>query len=69
MALLDSPEVKEWKPSALLFAPLAVFAVPMALALALQRSGDFVAALDWFRTVYADGSTLSSSKIYPGLVA
>ena len=27
--------------------------VPMALALQLQKSGQYLAALDWFRVVYA----------------
>jgi hypothetical protein len=48
----------------------AYYFVPMALALSLQRSGDYIAALDLFRTVYdytADKSK-NARKIYYGLV-
>jgi len=41
--------------------------VPMALALQLQRSGEYTAALDWFQTVYAYNLPRAQRKIYPGL--
>lgn len=47
----------------------AFYSVRVALALALHRSGKYVAALDWFRTVYADGLEEPLRKIHPGLVA
>lgn len=51
--------------------------VPMALALQLQKSGEYIAALDWFQTVYAynlpaqkhnDPTREDQRKIYPGLI-
>lgn len=42
--------------------------VPLALALALHRAGQYLAALDWFRMVYAYDLPLSDRKIYYGLV-
>jgi len=41
--------------------------VPMTLALQLQKSGEFTAALDWFQTVYAYNLPPGERKIYPGL--
>ncbi|HSH80569.1 MAG TPA: LamG-like jellyroll fold domain-containing protein, partial [Herpetosiphonaceae bacterium] len=47
--------------------------VPMQLALQLQKSGEYVAALDWFQTVYAYNLTnlgntaIDERKIYPAL--
>jgi hypothetical protein len=38
--------------------------VPMALALQLQKSGQFLAALDWFRVVYAYDLPVDKRKIY-----
>ena len=38
--------------------------VPMALALQLQRAGHYLAALDWFQTVYAFHLPTTSRKIY-----
>lgn len=43
--------------------------VPMALALQLQKSGEYTAALDWFQTVYAYNLPAEQRKIYPGLNA
>ena len=42
--------------------------VPMALALQLQKSGQYLAALDWIETIYADHLALNERKIYRGLV-
>lgn len=41
--------------------------VPMTLALQLQKSGEYTAALDWFQTVYAYNLKKKDRKIYPGL--
>jgi hypothetical protein len=46
----------------------AYFLVPMYIAFRLQASGEFTAALDWFRTVYDYASPLNQRKIYYGLV-
>ena len=42
--------------------------VPIALALQLQRSGEYLAALDWFRVVYAYDLPVNQRKIYFGLL-
>lgn len=42
--------------------------VPMALALQLEQAGEYVAALDWFQTVYAAHLPVDQRKIYYGLV-
>lgn len=42
--------------------------VPMALVLQLQKSGQFLVALDWIETVYTDHLADSERKIYRGLV-
>jgi hypothetical protein len=41
--------------------------VPMALGLQLQKSGQYLAALDWFQTVYAHDLPVNERKIYHGL--
>jgi hypothetical protein len=41
--------------------------VPIALALNLQRSGQYLAALDWFQVVYAYDLPVDERKIYYGL--
>lgn len=46
----------------------AYYFVPMHLALTLQKSGEFVAALDLYRTVYDYTEEESARKIYYGLV-
>jgi hypothetical protein len=40
---------------------------PLALALALQASGEYAAALDWYQTVYAYNLPPQRRKIYYGL--
>lgn len=55
-------------PRNLAYVAEAHYFVPVLLALRLQRSGEYVAALDWFRTVY-DYSTGEEPKIYYGLEA
>ena len=42
--------------------------MPMALALQLQKSGQYLAALDWFQTVYAYHLASNERKLYHGLV-
>jgi Tc toxin complex TcA C-terminal TcB-binding domain/Bacterial Ig domain len=42
--------------------------VPIALALQLQKSGQYLTALDWFRAVYAYDLPSDKRKIYHGLV-
>jgi hypothetical protein len=59
--------IESYSASSLTYLQEAYYSVPVTLALALQRSGEYVAALDWFRTVYADGLDLALRKIYPGL--
>lgn len=41
--------------------------IPVALALQLQKSGQYLAALDWFRVVYAYDLPADKRKIYYGL--
>jgi hypothetical protein len=42
--------------------------VPLALALHLQKSGQFLVALDWIETFYTDHFAPNKRKIYTGLV-
>ena len=51
------------------YAEEAYFFVPMLLSDALRRAGEYVAALDWARTVYDYASPAGKQKIYYGLVA
>lgn len=44
------------------------FFVPLALALQLQRSGQYLVALDWIETFYTDHLAVGERKIYYGLV-
>jgi len=46
----------------------AFYALPVALALAQQRSGDYVHALDWFRLAYDYTRPLEQRKTFYGLV-
>jgi hypothetical protein len=39
--------------------------VPLQIALQLQKSGEYVAALDWFQSVYAWNLPAADRKIYP----
>ena len=43
------------------------YLVPMAIALRLQSDREYVAALDWFRTVYAFNLPAANRKIFVGL--
>jgi hypothetical protein len=43
------------------------FFVPLALALQLQKSGQYLAALDWIETFYTDHFAPADRKIYHGL--
>ena len=42
--------------------------MPLALALQLQRSGQYLVALDWIETFYTDHFAAGERKIYHGLV-
>ena len=42
--------------------------VPLQIALRLQKSGEYLASLDWFQTVYAYNLQADKRKIYYGLV-
>jgi Tc toxin complex TcA C-terminal TcB-binding domain/Bacterial Ig domain len=42
--------------------------VPMALALQLQKSGQYLVALDWIETFYTDHFAAADRKIYRGLL-
>lgn len=44
------------------------FFAPLALALQLQKSGQYLAALDWIETFYTDHFAPAERKIYRGLV-
>lgn len=46
----------------------AYYFVPMLLGLELQKRGEYIAALDWFRTVYDYSAPVGMRKIYHGLV-
>jgi hypothetical protein len=46
----------------------AYYFVPVLIADALQRSGEYIAALDWYRTVYNYSAQPGNQKIYYGLV-
>lgn len=41
--------------------------VPMAIAIQLQRSGEYLAALDWYQAVYDYQQPPARRKVYPGL--
>jgi hypothetical protein len=43
------------------------FHVPLQVALQLQQSGEFLTALDWYRTVYAFDLPPDQRKVYGGL--
>lgn len=45
----------------------AFYFIPLQIALALQQRGQYVAALDWFRTVYDYSQPIKDRKIYYGL--
>jgi hypothetical protein len=51
----------------LIYLEEAWYFVPIQLALALQRSGEYTAALDWLRSVYDYRFPLAQRKIYYGL--
>ena len=56
------------KKSQLFYVREAFYFVPIQVALQLQRSRQYTAALDWFRTVYAYDLPVDQRKIYHGLV-
>lgn len=60
-------KIQSYPLSLLTYLQEAYYSVPLSIALALQRSGEYVAALDWFRITYADGLGLGLRKIYPEL--
>jgi hypothetical protein len=47
----------------------AYYFVPMQLALELQRTGQYLEALDWLRSVFDYSAPKASAKIYYGLTA
>ena len=47
----------------------AYYFVPMAIALALQHSREYITALDWFRSVFDYERPVDQWKIYYGLIA
>lgn len=47
----------------------AWFFVPLQIALHLQQGGHYIAALDWYRTIYDYSFPLKDRKIYHGLKA
>jgi hypothetical protein len=51
-----------------IYAEEAFFFVPMLLSDGLRQAGEYVAALDWARTVYDYTSPAGKQKIYYGLV-
>lgn len=58
---IDNPHLApSWLQETLYF-------VPMLLASQLQQSGEYLAALGWFRTLYNDERPIGDRKIYPGL--
>ena len=61
------PYLKNGQPIPLHLRELFYF-VPLEVALRLQQSRDFVAARDWFETVYAYQLPAAERKIYYGLV-
>lgn len=46
----------------------AYYFVPILLALSLQRNGTYVAALDWYRTIYDYSLPVPQREIYAGLL-
>jgi hypothetical protein len=60
---------KTASPSIITYLEEAYYFVPVHLALALQKSGEYLAALDLLRTVYDYTTDVSKRKIYYGLVA
>jgi hypothetical protein len=45
----------------------AWYFLPLQIALQLQQNGHYIAALDWFRTIYDDSLPVNERKIYYGL--
>lgn len=58
----------QFTPEALVKVQEIFFFVPLYLASELQQSGQYLAALDWFQTVYAFDLPLKQRKIYHWLV-
>jgi hypothetical protein len=46
-----------------------LYFVPLTIALYLHRAGAYTEALDWFRLVYDDSTTLDQQAVYAGLRA
>jgi hypothetical protein len=63
------PVTKALRPNTPPYLEELFYFVPMQIALQLQRSGQHLAALDWFQTVYAYNLPLAQRKIYFGLEA
>jgi hypothetical protein len=56
------------KKSELFYVREVFYFVPIQIALQLQKSRQYTAALDWFQTVYAYNLPVEKRKIYYGLV-
>jgi len=56
------------KKSELFYVTEVFYFVPIQIALQLQKSRQYTAALDWFQTVYAYNLPVEQRKIYYGLV-
>ncbi len=61
-------ENQDGPASLLTYLQEAYYFVPVYLALQLQRRGQYLAAIDWFRTVYDYTLPKGKRKIYDGLI-
>jgi len=50
-----------------LYAEDCYFAIPLYCALKLHQNGQYIAALDWFKTIYNYTAPVDERKVYPGL--
>jgi len=64
----DAADTLKAKKSKLFYIREAFYFVPIQIALQLQKSRQYTAALDWFQTVYAYNLPVGERKIYYGLV-
>lgn len=71
----DTYRLNEWETKSLSNTNLnyikeAYYFVPLSIALRLQRSGEYEAALGWYRTIYdfRKGGIRGSGMFYPGLM-
>lgn len=64
----ENLNLKTMSTSHLLYLREAYYFVPIQIALQLQRRGHYLAALDWFRTVYDYSVSGEERNIYYGLI-